>query len=208
MYNYPWLYNEGLPAPMATLILKREEAYLTKVVVDYCAIYGINVRDDNFDDFYIEAQMILLSALEKSNDNETGRFIKYMDITVKGNFRQLLKAHKEANFITDSKRTVHLDQNINESAKGPMTKTYSEVYGTEEQTQDSNVIVSDHMKEILNLLPSKEDKKYVYLRFCENYSQEELSQVYNITLEEVVIWEGRILSFLRTSGMQRTKKEE
>lgn len=190
------------------LILKREEAYLTKVVVDYCAIYGINVRDDNFDDFYIEAQMILLSALEKSNDNETGRFIKYMDITVKGNFRQLLKAHKEANFITDSKRTVHLDQNINGSAKGPMTKTYSEVYGIEEQSPDSNVIVSDHMKEILNLLPSKEDKKYVYLRFCENYSQEELSQVYNITLEEVVIWEGRILSFLRTSGMQRTKKEE
>lgn len=46
MYNYPWLYNEGLPAPMATLILKREE------VKTYFDIYKLGYHTEvsrNFD---------------------------------------------------------------------------------------------------------------------------------------------------------------
>ena len=203
LYYLNALYKCGL-FDTRELILKREESYLTKVVIDYCAMYGISVRYDNFDDFYIEAQIILLSALEKNNDNEVGRFIKFVDITVKGYFRQFLKKYKEINYISDSKRTVHFDQNINGSSK----RTYSEVYSIENQSQDINEFLSDQMKGILNLLSSKEDKKYIYLRFCENYSQEELSRFFNISLDEVFAWEEKILSFLRIRGVQRGKKEE
>lgn len=46
MYNYPWLYNEGLPAPMTTLILKRSE------VKFYFDIYKLGYHTEvsrNFD---------------------------------------------------------------------------------------------------------------------------------------------------------------
>lgn len=59
MYNYHWLYNEGLPAPMATLILKKEE------VKEYFDIYKLG--------FHTEVSKIF--------DNVQSYYFKYPEFT-------------------------------------------------------------------------------------------------------------------------------
>lgn len=186
------------------LILYKYEAFITKIVFSTCSEYGVKVNKDNWQDFNAELQFIILTILDKNNTNVPGQVISYIDIIAKSSFRKYLVEYKKHSIETS------LDDSVYSSTKDSKNnRSLYETIGEADKGFDKveELYLSSEMTEMLSQLP-KEDQRFVYLRFIENYSAEELSLYYKVPVEDITSKENEILIFLRGLGNSRVRNNE
>ena len=119
-------------------------------------------------------------VINRTNLNVYGQIIKYMDLTVKGYFRTYIKKYRKQN------NSLSLDDAKYSSDKGTRREKSrmdyiadsSNLYEKTENTSFS----SDMMKVLSSLSP--DDLSLIMLKYQENYSDEDLSSYFNLTLDE------------------------
>ena len=124
-----------------------------------------------------------------------------MDLTTKGYFRIYLGKYKLQNssFSLDEAK-YNGDKNLKNA------KTKIEFVSDSSNTYDNNLFSSNMMKVLSSL--SSEDLEFIKLKYQENYSNGELSEYYNLSLEEINQKELNILSLLRNNNNIKLLKKQ
>ena len=192
LYDLIGIYKSKLYDSRYEIIL-REKKYIYKMIYSLCDSYEINVNKNNLKDFESEIKYYLLKVIDRINLNTEGQIIKYIDLSVKGYFRKYLKKNKKQD------NTMSLDDAKYKSDKGTKKEKSRIEYIPDQQNQYASIeesSFSSKMMEVLSTLP-KEDLSFIMLKFQENYSDEELSDYFNLPLDEIKEKEVRILSLLK-----------
>ena len=188
-------------------ILLRQKKYIYKTFHSLCNGYGIKVNNSNYEDFESEIKYYLLMVINRTNLNIYGQMIKYMDLTVKGYFRTYLKKYRKQN------NSLSLDDTKYSSDKGTRKEKSRIDYISDPnnpyETIENTLFSSDMMKVLSSLSP--EDLSLIMLKYQENYSDEDLSNHFNLTLDEIKQKEIEILSLLKNDDgvkvLRKTRKD-
>ena len=188
-------------------ILLRQKKYIYKTLHSLCNGYEIKVNNSNYEDFESEIKYYLLMVINRTNLNIYGQMIKYMDLTVKGYFRTYLKKYRKQN------NSLSLDDAKYSSDKGTRKEKSRIDYISDPnnpyETAENTPFSSDMMKVLSSLSP--EDLSLIMLKYQENYSDEDLSNHFNLTLDEVKQKEIEILSLLKNDDgvkvLRKTRKD-
>ena len=188
-------------------ILLRQKKYIYKTLHSLCNGYEIKVNNSNYEDFESEIKYYLLMVINRTNLNIYGQIIKYMDLTVKGYFRTYLKKYRKQN------NSLSLDDAKYSSDKGTRKEKSRIDYISDPnnpyETAENTSFSSDMMKVLSSLSP--EDLSLIMLKYQENYSDEDLSNHFNLTLDEIKQKEIEILSLLKNDDgvkvLRKTRKD-
>lgn len=188
-------------------ILLRQKKYIYKTLHSLCNGYEIKVNSSNYEDFESEIKYYLLMVINRTNLNIYGQMIKYMDLTVKGYFRTYLKKYRKQN------NSLSLDDTKYSSDKGTRKEKSRIDYISDPnnpyETTENTLFSSDMMKVLSSLSP--EDLSLIMLKYQENYSDEDLSNHFNLTLDEIKQKEIEILSLLKNDDgvkvLRKTRKD-
>lgn len=187
-------------------ILLREKRYIYKTIFSLCRNYEIKVNSSNYEDFESEIKYYLLMVINRTNLNIYGQIIKYMDLTVKGYFRTYLKKYQKQN------NSLSLDDAKYSSDKGTRREKSMMDYVADSNNayeKVENVSFSSDMMNVLSSL-SPENLSLVLLKYQENYSDDDLANHFNLTLDEIKQKEIEILSLLKNNDsvkvLRKTKK--
>lgn len=188
-------------------ILLRQKKYIYKTLHSLCNGYEIKVNNSNYEDFESEIKYYLLMVINRTNLNIYGQMIKYMDLTVKGYFRTYLKKYRKQN------NSLSLDDAKYSSDKGTRKEKSRIDYISDPnnpyETTENTLFSSDMMKVLSSLSP--EDLSLIMLKYQENYSDEDLSNHFNLTLDEIKQKEIEILSLLKNDDgvkvLRKTRKD-
>lgn len=188
-------------------ILLRQKKYIYKTLHSLCNGYEIKFNNSNYEDFESEIKYYLLMVINRTNLNIYGQMIKYMDLTVKGYFRTYLKKYRKQN------NSLSLDDAKYSSDKGTRKEKSRIDYISDPnnpyETTENTSFSSDMMKVLSSLSP--EDLSLVMLKYQENYSDEDLSNHFNLTLDEIKQKEIEILSLLKNDDgvkvLRKTRKD-
>ncbi len=188
-------------------ILLRQKKYIYKTLHSLCNGYEIKVNNSNYEDFESEIKYYLLMVINSTNLNIYGQIIKYMDLTVKGYFRTYLKKYRKQN------NSLSLDDTKYSSDKGTRKEKSRIDYISDPnnpyETTENTLFSSDMMKVLSSLSP--EDLSLIMLKYQENYSDEDLSNHFNLTLDEIKQKEIEILSLLKNDDgvkvLRKTRKD-
>lgn len=188
-------------------ILLRQRKYIYKTLHSLCNAYEIKVNNSNYEDFESEIKYYLLMVINRTNLNIYGQMIKYMDLTVKGYFRTYLKKYRKQN------SSLSLDDAKYSSDKGTRKEKsridYISDHNNPYEKTENTSFSSDIMKVLSSLSP--EDLSLIMLKYQENYSDEDLSSYFNLTLDEIKQKEIEILSLLKNDDgvkvLRKTRKD-
>ena len=188
-------------------ILLRQKKYIYKTLHSLCNGYEIKVNNSNYEDFESEIKYYLLMVINRTNLNIYGQMIKYMDLTVKGYFRTYLKKYRKQN------NSLSLDDAKYSSNKGTRKEKSRIDYISDPnnpyETAKNTSFSSDMMKVLSSLSP--EDLSLIMLKYQESYSDEDLSNHFNLTLDEIKQKEIEILSLLKNDDgvkvLRKTRKD-
>lgn len=188
-------------------ILLRQKKYIYKTLHSLCNGYEIKVNNSNYEDFESEIKYYLLMVINRTNLNIYGQMIKYMDLTVKGYFRTYLKKYRKQN------NSLSLDDTKYSSDKGTRKEKSRIDYISDPnnpyETTENTLFSSDMMKVLSSLSP--EDLSLIMLKYQENCSDEDLSNHFNLTLDEIKQKEIEILSLLKNDDgvkvLRKTRKD-
>lgn len=188
-------------------ILLRQKKYIYKTLHSLCNGYEIKVNNSNYEDFESEIKYYLLMVINRTNLNIYGQMIKYMNLTVKGYFRTYLKKYRKQN------NSLSLDDAKYSSDKGTRKEKSRIDYISDPnnpyETAKNTSFSSDMMKVLSSLSP--EDLSLIMLKYQENYSDEDLSNHFNLTLDEIKQKEIEILSLLKNDDgvkvLRKTRKD-
>lgn len=188
-------------------ILLRQKKYIYKTLHSLCNGYEIKVNNSNYEDFESEIKYYLLMVINRTNLNIYGQMIKYMDLTVKGYFRTYLKKYRKQN------NSLSLDDAKYSSDKGTRKEKSRIDYISDSnnpyETTENTSFSSDMMKVLSSLSP--EDLSLIMLKYQENYNDEDLSNHFNLTLDEIKQKEIEILSLLKNDDgvkvLRKTRKD-
>ena len=175
-------------------IIEREKRYIRKTIYRLCAEYGIRYTRSNYEEFENEIKYYLLIVVNRTNLNTEGQMIKYINLTVKGYFRNYLKKYRKEN------NTYSLDDSRYKDDKGTRKEkarieSIADQNNPYEKKQSS---LSSNMMQVLSALPP-DDLTLIMLKYQEDYTEEELSNYFNLTPEEIKEKEERVLSLLRNN---------
>lgn len=188
-------------------ILLRQKKYIYKTLHSLCNGYEIKANNSNYEDFESEIKYYLLMVINRTNLNIYGQMIKYMDLTVKGYFRTYLKKYRKQN------NSLSLDDAKYSSDKGTRKEKSRIDYISDPnnpyETAKNTSFSSDMMKVLSSLSP--EDLSLIMLKYQENYNDEDLSNHFNLTLDEIKQKEIEILSLLKNDDgvkvLRKTRKD-
>lgn len=188
-------------------ILLRQKKYIYKTLHSLCNGYEIKVNNSNYEDFESEIKYYLLMVINRTNLNIYGQMIKYMDLTVKGYFRTYLKKYRKQN------NSLSLDDAKYSSDKGTRKEKSRIDYISDPNNPyetAKNTSFSSYMMKVLSSL-SPEDLSLIMLKYQENSSDEDLSNHFNLTLDEIKQKEIEILSLLKNDDgvkvLRKTRKD-
>lgn len=176
-------------------ILLRQKRYICKTIFSLCSNYEIKVNSSNYEDFESEIKYYLLIVINRTNLNIYGQIIKYMDLTVKGYFRTYLKKYWKQN------NSLSLNEAKYSSDKGAKSETSRLDYIADPNNpyeKAENISFSSDMMRVLSSL-SSEDLSFIMLKYQENYSDDDLANHFNLTLDGVKQKEIEILSLLKNN---------
>lgn len=176
-----------------TQIIKERKNYIKGIIYRLCNEYEVKITRDNFEDFKSEIICYFIRVIDNNCSNIYGQMIKYFDMSVKGYFRLYLKKYKQ------NSRVLLLDDEKYQKDKGNNNaKRYiDDIADSTNQFEELETnAFFENLLEVLKQL-SSEDKYFIILKFKEDYSDSELSEHFNLTLEEVKEKEYRILSLLK-----------
>lgn len=206
LYDLIGIYKSELYDSRNEILLKQRK-YIYKTLHSLCNAYEIKVNNSNYEDFESEIKYYLLMVINRTNLNIYGQMIKYMDLTVKGYFRTYLKKYRKQN------SSLSLDDAKYSSDKGTRKEKsridyISDPNNPYEKTENTS-FSSDMMKVLSSLSP--EDLSLIMLKYQENYSDEDLSSYFNLTLDEIKQKENEILSLLKDNDnvkvLRKVKKD-
>ena len=188
-------------------ILLRQKKYIYKTLHSLCNGYEIKANNSNYEDFESEIKYYLLMVINRTNLNIYGQMIKYMNLTVKGYFRTYLKKYRKQN------NSLSLDDAKYSSNKGTRKEKSRIDYISDPnnpyETAKNTSFSSDMMKVLSSLSP--EDLSLIMLKYQESYSDEDLSNHFNLTLDEIKQKEIEILSLLKNDDgvkvLRKTRKD-
>ena len=206
LYDLIGIYKSSLYDSRNEILL-RQKRYINKIIYSLCSNYNIKINRNNFEDFESELKMYLIIFINRINLNACGQIIKYMDLTVKGYFRTYLKKIKKED------RALSLDDAKYSKDKNTKKSKPLIDFVVDSKDQYAELEVSSFSSNIMKALSSLSEKdiSFIMLKFQENYSNVELAQYFNISIEEVELKEISILSSLKNNDnikvMKKTKKE-
>ena len=185
-------------------ILLRQKGYIYNTIFSLCNNYDIKVNSSNHEDFESEIKYYLLMVINRTNLNIYGQIIKYMDLTLKGYFRIYLKKYKKQN------NSLSLDDAKFSSDRGTRKEKLIIDYladpdNSYEKTE--NTSFSSDMMQVLSTL-SSEDLSLVMLKYQENYSDDDLANHFNLTIDEINQKELEILSLLKNNDNIKSLKKK
>lgn len=190
LYDLMGIYKSELYDTRTVMLIKQKN-YLRKIMYSLCREYNIILTKDNFEEFESEIKSYFIMIINRSHLNHIGQIIKYMDISIKGYFRTYLKKVKK------QMMELSLDETPFNSEKGNRnTKTRLDYIEDKGYNKINKSEFSEQMMRILKTL-SQEDFSFVILKFQEEYSDEELANYFEISLEEVKEKEISILTMLK-----------
>ena len=130
-----------------------------------------------------------------------------MDLTVKGYLRTYLKKHKKQN------NSLSLDDAKYSSDKGTRKEKSRMDYIADSDNpyeKIENTSFSSDMMQVLSTL-SSENLSLIILKYQEDYSDDDLANHFNLTIDEIRQKEIAILSLLKNNDsvkvMRKTKKD-
>lgn len=194
LYDLIGLYKSKLYDSRNEILL-RQKKYIYKTIFSLCSSYEIKVNNSNFEDFENEIKYYLLIVINRTNLNTNGQIIKYMNLTVKGYFRTYLKKYRKQNNV------LSLNDAKYSSDKGTRKEKSRIDYINDSKKpheKAENTSFSQNMMKILSSL-SPEDLSLIMLKYQENYSDDELTSYFNLTLDEIKQKEMEILSLLKNN---------
>jgi hypothetical protein len=154
-------------------IILRENKYINSIISKICNSYNIQVNKNNIEDFQNEIKYYLLVVLSRISLNNMGQIIKYIDLSIKGYFKKYLSEYQKNNYncsIEDRINTLGID------------------------VTDDNFSL-DMMNVLSNL--SNDDLTFVIYKYQNNYSNEDIAKLLNISIIEVENKDREILDSLR-----------
>lgn len=192
LYDLIAIYKCALYDSRSKILIQMRN-YIRSVINRLCSEYKIKINRDNIDDFKSEISLYLIRVISNCNSNIYGQIVKYFDVSVKGYFRKFLRKYKQ-----NSPVLLLYDEKY-KTGKGDDNARRVIDYVADPNNQFDDLEPSKFSEEILKVLTKlpKEDTNFIILKFQEDYSDEELSEYFNITLEEVREKESKILSLLR-----------
>ena len=185
-------------------ILLRQKKYIHKTIFSLCRNYEVKVNSSNYEDFESEIKYYLLMVINRTNLNIYGQIIKYMDLTIKGYFRTYLKKYRKQN------NSLSLDDAKYSSDKGTRREKSRMDYIADPDNpyeKTENTSFSSDMMQVLSTL-SSEDLSLIMLKYQENYSDDELANHLNLTIDEINQKEGEILSLLKNNDNVKSLKKK
>ncbi len=179
-------------------ILKKESRYIYKVIFSLAKSYGIKVYN-NFEDFESELKYYLLIVISRINLNNFGQIIKYIDLSVKGYFRNYLKEYiKQHDSLSLDSNTVN-----NDSGNKKITKIDNITCDSKYYDKDDSF--SMEMMQVLETLEAK-DLEFIMLKYKEDYSYDELATHFKLSIEDIKLKEREILSLLKNNDKVKVMK--
>lgn len=188
IYDLIGIFKSKLYDTRNEIILKQKK-YIYKTANTLMKEYGIKYNKTTEEELANEIRYYLLIFLERTNLNNLGQIIKFMNLTVKGYLRKYIKSYY-ANSV------LSLDSEISKSGSNSSRATSLHNFVAQNDIKEESF--SSKMQSILNNL-NKEDLQLIILKYQEQYTLEELSKIFNITVEEVEEREERILEQLRNN---------
>ena len=203
LYDLIGIYKSELYDSRNEILLKQKK-YIYKTIFSLCRNYEIKVTSNNYEDFESEIKYYLLTVINRTNLNINGQIIKYIDLTVKGYFRTYLKKYLKEN------NSLSLDASKYSSDKGTRkVKTRIDYvidpdnpYKKIENTSFS----SDMMQALSTLTP--ENLSLIMLKYKENYSDDDLAKLLNLTIDEIKQKEIEILSLLKNNDSIKVMRKK
>lgn len=187
-------------------ILLRQKRYISKTIFTLCSNYAVKVNNSNYEDFESEIKYYLLTVINRTNLNIYGQIIKYMDLTVKGYFRTYLKKYLKQNNSLSLDNAKYFSDKGTKREKSKMDYI-ADPYNPYEKTEDTAFSL-DMMQTLSSL--SSDDLSLIMLKYQENYSDDDLANHFNLTIDEIKQKEIEILSLLKNNDnvkvMRKVKK--
>ena len=202
LYDLIGIYKSEL-YDTRTAMLIRQKRYLEKIIWSLCQEYSIKVTKDNFEEFENEIKTCFIMMINRTHLNIYGQIIKYMDLTIKGSFRTYLKKQKQHMRYISLDETPFNNEKENKNAKTRLDFIASKCYDYSQKNE-----FSEQLMAVLKTL-SKDDYSFIILKFQEEYSDEELANYFQISIEKVKEKELRILYQLKDNpSIQLIKKNK
>ncbi len=194
LYDLIGLYKSKLYDSRNEILL-RQKKYIYKTIFSLCSSYEIKVNNSNFEDFENEIKYYLLIVINRTNLNTNGQIIKYMNLTVKGYFRTYLKKYRKQNNVLSLNDAKY---SSDKGTKKEKSRIDYITYSKKQHEKAENTSFSQNMMKVLLSL-SPEDLSLIMLKYQENYSDDELTSYFNLTLDEIKQKEMEILSLLKNN---------
>lgn len=184
-------------------ILLRQKRYIYKTIFSLCRSYEIKVNSSNYEDFESEIKLYFIKLIDRTNLNIYGQIIKYMDLTIKGSFRKYLKnLKKQSNVLSLNDARYFSDKGTGkEESRIDYIADPNNPYEKQENTS-----FSPDMMEVLSTL-SPENLSLIMLKYQENYSDADLANYFNLTIDEIKQKEIEILYLLKNNDKVKVMKK-
>lgn len=174
------------------LILLHQENLHYHILLKLMKYYNLNLSEEDKRDIISDVNLYLLELVEKNNNNNIAMVISYLNKSIKG-------------FII-SKLLGFIKQQSNISL-------YSPIYQNKDSKNEKVLIdkiaatnsdnpFSDDVQEIICSLDSA-SQSFIYYKYYECLTNEEISSILNIDLDELVIFEKSILEKLSENDSLR-----
>ena len=175
------------------LILLHQEKLHYHILLELMSYYGLNLSDEDKKDIINDANLFLLELIEKNNNNNIAMVISYLNKSIKGFIlNRILDLVKQQGNISLYSPVYKNGNSKNEKL----------LIDKISDKQNDNMF-SDKIQEIICSLDST-SQSFIYYKFYECLSNEEISGILNIDLDELNVFEKCILG--RLSENESLKK--
>lgn len=175
------------------LILLHQENFHYHILLKLIDYYGLNLSEEDKTDIINDANLYLLELIEKNNNNNIAMVISYLTKSIRGFiFNRVLELMKQQGNIS-----LYSPIYKNKSSKNEK-KLIDKIVNKE-----SDNPLSDEVREIICSLDSI-CQSFIYCKYYECLSNEEISNILNMNLDELDIFEKSILE--RLSENESLKK--
>jgi len=190
------LYKIGLYDTRVHIINKRIR-HIHNDIFKLCKKLNVKLNSDNKKEFMSEMQYIYLDTIDEINSDIDAKIWMYITKTVRGKFITYLKKYKT---ILSKEKTI-----LNSTAGKDGMQLIEEIPSS--KTGFEKLFDGDNDRNIMNLLKdlNPAEKKYILLRFKENYNCEEIAKMYGVSIDKVTKKEKSILNKLKENETIKRK---
>ncbi len=146
-----------------------------KILINLVKDYGINFNSDYYEELKTEADMLIFDFIDRTSSRYIGQIISYMNAYIKGNLKG---------------KIIH---DLFEQNQDFLNKV---IYKINNKEEINTTYFSDDMLKLIESLDNIE-QRYIILSFKELYEDEEIANLWNISLEQVLEIRAKTLEKLR-----------